>query len=151
MLPEMEKEVALVRAVLEDTKAAYAQLLTLMERRLRMEPDLEEEQTQLFDQELSTWMERADKEMALLQQRTQPWEEKKRNFPADLREEVDRFFEMLKTGMEGMEKQIQHRREEVEKLREVTRHSLRQLQEKKKGYGGYRSPGKGPRFFDKKA
>ncbi|MFP4379726.1 MAG: hypothetical protein ACLFUS_04405 [Candidatus Sumerlaeia bacterium] len=140
-----KKPAEYLRAVLNDTKEAYAHLLVLIEQNLQLDPVEDEEQVRVFQGQIQNWMNQADTRLAMLNEIIQPWDEKQKQYPQALVADVDAFLSLLKTGLESLKKQVDHKQEKLQKEQKNIREALDKLTKQRKGFQGYKqvSEGKG--------
>lgn len=149
-IPTPQPDPETVRALLHDTQQAYAKLFSLMEGNLREGPTLTTpEILDEVDKQVRQSMEEADARFARLREYILPWPEKRRNYPADLVAEVDKFLSLLEAGLEGLNRQIQHQQTTLDKHRQGTKEALAKLNQKRQGYKNYKQYADSSKLFKK--
>ncbi len=137
-------------ALVEQLKTDYAQLFQLMEHTLLSDPEQEISQSLAFQAPIEDLMQKTDEEMELFRQLTEPWDQKRTEFPSDLVAETDKFLKLLNTGLEGIKQQVDHRVEDLNERQAKMQEKIKRLEQQRQGVKGYKQK-PGPGRFNNKA
>ena len=133
-----------LRALVGQLKNDYAQLFQIMEQTLLSDPETEISQSLAFQAPIEELMRKTDDEMELFQELTEPWDQKRKNFPADLVAEIDKFLQLLNTGLEGIKQQVDHRIDDLHERQDKIQDKIKRLEQQRQGVKGYKQkPGPG--------
>ena len=136
---------------MRDAQDAYANLLTLIERTLQGAVDEEVEKEDVFAEAVADWMSQADTRLAALRERLEPWSQRRRLYPPELAERVDRFLDLLGKGLLGLQAHVAYRTREIQRMLSEAREALQKLNSQRAGFQGYRQKGGKPKMLDKNA
>jgi hypothetical protein len=136
--PSNRDDPVLLEAFLNDAQKTYANLLALIEHSLQADPETEASQAMAFQAQIAELMAESRVRLDALNDAIRPWDERRGRFPPDLAARVDRFFELLETGLKGLQSQVSHRLAGIEERRAELRQAIEKLSEQRRGVQGYR-------------
>ena len=148
--PDKSSKVQRLQALVEQLKTDYAQLFHFMEQTLLADPETEISQSLAFQAPIEELMRKTDDEMELFRELTEPWGQRRGEYPADLVAETDKFLHLLNTGLEGIKNQVDHRVEDLHERQDKIQEKIKRLEQQRQGVKGYKQK-PGPGRFNSKA
>lgn len=141
----------LLRALVEDLRQGYTQLLALVDHSLIADPQSEASQALAFQDQIRGLMAETQARLGLLIETIRPWDERRRAYPAELADGVDTFLALLEKGLRGVQSRLDHRQRDIEQRMAAMRQSMVALNQKRQGVQGYRQQDTRPKGFNKRA
>lgn len=133
-----------LEALLADTQESFTQALVLIDNSLKADFERQPAQALAFRHQIQKLLEEADGRLTLMRSEMGAWDDaRKSGYPLELVERVDRFIELLATGLDSVIRRVGEQSAAIDKRREEIRTTLAELGKQKTGLAGYRQ--KGPR------
>ena len=128
----------LLAMMVDDLERDFAELLTLMAHSLGADPEEQVTEASAFQHRISELQCKTEAGLKSLQSMMHPWSERRRQAPPELAVRVDRFLELLVSGLKSIGRQVEYRVEDICKRRAAIADALESLSKQRKGVQGYR-------------